>query len=107
MLSNRTYPTLCFTKPLAHLSAEELVNFVAELGFSGLDLTIRDTGTVTTTNAKDALPRVRELAAARGLTIGMVTLPTECTDPDRPEWAPLFKLCGTQGIPFVKLGYWH
>jgi sugar phosphate isomerase/epimerase len=107
MISNQTYPLLCFTKPLQHLSSEAMVDFVADLGFSGLDLTIRETAPVTPANAEQQLPFVKERAAARGLTIGMVTLPVDCTDPKRPEWAALFRLCGRMGIPFVKLGYWN
>jgi len=107
MTSNRPYPLYCFTKPLGHLSPEELTATVADLGFDGLDLTIRDTGPVTPDNAEQLLPRVQKLAADRGLTIGMITLPIECVDPDRPEWIGLFHLCGRAGIPFMKLGYWN
>src|SRR5438552_15828647 len=62
-------PTLClFSKHLPDLNYEELGKAVRDLGFPGVDLTVRAKGHVLPERAAEDLPRAVEILRKHGLT---------------------------------------
>jgi len=102
--SNR--PTLClFSKHLPQLNYTQLAHTVKQMGFGGIDLTVRAGGHVLPERVADDLPRAIETIRAAGLTVPMIT--TGLTSPKDPAARPTLSVAGRLGIPFFKLGYWN
>jgi sugar phosphate isomerase/epimerase len=62
-----------FSKHLQWLDWNEMAGTAAELGFDGIDLTLRKGGHVEPERAEQDLPRVAEIIRKAGLTLPMVT----------------------------------
>jgi len=96
---------IMFSKHLAPLSIEEAARRVGEIGFQGLDLTVRQGGHIqpeeVTSRLAPAVTAVRKL----GLDIPMIT--TNITSADDAYAAETFATAAECGIRHLKLGYWH
>ena len=67
-------PQLCiFSKHLANLDYEQLGKTTRELGFDGVDLTVRAKGHVLPERATEDLPRAVETVRAHGVAVPMIT----------------------------------
>ena len=99
-------PTLClFSKHLPRLNYAELATIVKQMGFDGVDLTVRPEGHVLSERAAEDLPRVVETIREQSLAVAMIT--TGLTSPSEPAARPTMATAGRLGVPFFKLGYWH
>src|SRR5258708_12313124 len=99
-------PTLClFSKHLPKLNYAELAATVKQMGFDGVDLTVRPEGHVLPERAAEDLPRAVETIRAQGLAVAMIT--TGLTSPSDPAARPTVSAAGRLGVPLFKLGYWH
>jgi len=96
---------LCFfTKPLPEMDWRRLSRSVKQLGFDGLDLTVRPGGHVLPERAAEDLPRAVATAREEGLDVPMIT--TALTSADDPTARPILATAGKLGIPYFKVGYW-
>jgi sugar phosphate isomerase/epimerase len=96
---------LCFfTKPLPEMDWRRLSRSVKELGFDGLDLTVRKGGHVSPESAAGDLPRAVTAARDAGLDVPMIT--TALTSADDPTARPILSTAGKLGIPYFKVGYY-
>jgi len=99
-------PTLClFSKHLPRLNYAELATIVKQMGFDGVDLTVRPEGHVLSERAAEDLPRAVETIRQQSLAVAMIT--TGLTSPSEPAARPTMATAGRLGVPFFKLGYWH
>jgi len=99
-------PTLClFSKHLPRLNYAELATTVKQMGFDGVDLTVRSEGHVLPERAAEDLPRAVETIRQQSLAVAMIT--TGLTSPSEPAARPTMATAGRLGVPFFKLGYWH
>lgn len=94
-----------FSKHLAPLSIQEAAETVADLGFEGLDLTVRPGGHIEPENARGQLPAAVDTVRALGLDIPMIT--TGITSADEPYAEAVFATAAACGIRDLKLGYWR
>jgi sugar phosphate isomerase/epimerase len=62
-----------FSKHLQWLNWEQMAETAAELGFDGIDLTVREGGHVLPERVKEDLPRVARIVREAGLDIPMIT----------------------------------
>jgi L-ribulose-5-phosphate 3-epimerase len=96
---------LCFfTKPLPEMDWRRLSRSVKQLGFDGLDLTVRPGGHVLPEKAAADLPRAVATAREEGLDVPMIT--TALTSADEPTARPILSTAGKLGIPYFKVGYY-
>jgi sugar phosphate isomerase/epimerase len=96
---------LCFfTKPLPEMDWRRLSRSVKQLGFDGLDLTVRKGGHVLPERAAEDLPRAAAAAREEGLDVPMIT--TALTSADDPTARPILSTAGQLGIPYFKAGYY-
>jgi len=96
---------LClFTKPLPEMDWRRLSRSVKQLGFDGLDLTVRPGGHVLPDRAAEDLPRAVAVAREEGLDVPMIT--TALTSADDPTARPILSTAGKLGIPYFKVGYY-
>ena len=94
---------IMFTKHLSPLSIEEAARRVAEIGFEGLDLTLREGGHILPENAAD-LAGAAKTVRAMGLDIPMIT--TNVTEADGPYARDIFRAAAEANVRQIKLGYW-
>ncbi len=98
-------PPLCiFSKHMAHFQWDQLGAKAKELGFDGVDLTVRPKGHVLPGRAAEDLPRAVEAIRKHGLSVPMIT--TDLKDVSDPAAKPTFEAMRKLGIKLYKLGYW-
>jgi sugar phosphate isomerase/epimerase len=99
-------PYVVFTKHLKDLSIEQLIDAMKAIGADGVDLCVRPGYPANPDNAAEALPKAGEAFRAAGLSIPMVTAPTDLTSASAPYAEALFQACGNAGVKLLKPGYW-
>ena len=98
-------PRYCiFSKHLPDLGWADLAAAAIDMGFDGIDLTVRPKGHVLPERVTEDLPRALEAIRAKGTTISMIT--TEVTSADQPTARTIFAAAGQAGIGLIKVGYW-
>ena len=97
-------PVLCiFSKHMAKLSLEQLGKTAKQMGFDGVDLTVRPGGHVLPERAVTELPRAAEIIRAGGLQLPMIS--TAITSSADPVARPLLTAAGKLNISCWKAGY--
>jgi sugar phosphate isomerase/epimerase len=96
-----------FTKHLQGLDVPEIIEALQFIGVEGADLCVRPGYPVDPENVGRALPATARQFAAEGLSIPLVTAPTDLTRPDVAYAERLYAACGEAGVGHVKLGYWR
>jgi sugar phosphate isomerase/epimerase len=95
-----------FSKKLKEQSVEQLIESLKFVGADGVDLAVRPGYPVNPDNVGQALVPAADRLRAAGLSILMVTAPTDLTNASAPYTEPLFRACGEAKVPLIKLGYW-
>lgn len=102
---SKARPSLCvFSKHMAQFQWDELGAKVKELGFDGIDLTVRPKGHVLPERVAEDLPRAVDAIRKHGLTVPMIT--TDLKDASNPAAKPTFEAMKKAGVPLYKVGYW-
>jgi sugar phosphate isomerase/epimerase len=96
---------MLFSKHLGALSVAEAGQTIRELGFEGVDLTVRPGGHVLPENARSDLPVAVHTLADLDLAVPLIT--TGIVSADDPHAAGVFEAAADLGIPNLKLGYWR
>lgn len=98
-------PTVCiFSKHLSKIEYTDLGAIAKELGFDGVDLTVRPGGHVNP--QMTAVDLVRAIESIRGAGIDVPMITTSLTSPNDPTARPILALSGRSKVSFFKLGYW-
>jgi len=98
-------PTLCiFSKHMAQFGYDDLGKKAKEIGFEGVDLTVRARGHVEPEKAATDMPRAVEAIRAAGLSVPMIT--TGLLKADEPAARPTLSTAAKLKIPFWKPGYY-
>jgi len=99
-------PPLClFSKHLPKLNYRELARTVKQIGFDGVDLTVRPEGHVLPEHVARDLPKAFDTLRGAGLVVPMIT--TDLTSASQPAARPALATAGRLGISRFKLGYWR
>ena len=91
-----------FSKDLPELGYDEMASLVAEMGFDGIDLTVRPNGHVLPENVERDLPLAAEAAKKSGLKIYMIA--TDIFDADDRFTEPILKTAASLGIKYYRMG---
>lgn len=94
-----------FSKHLQWLDYNGMAQTAAEVGFDGIDLTVRPGGHVTPERAEQDLPRAVEAAKRAGVKVEMMV--TAINDPDDPLTKSILQTAGQLGIRFYRMGYYR
>jgi sugar phosphate isomerase/epimerase len=98
--------TVClFSKHLPSLDARALGRAVRELGFGGVDLTVRPGGHVLPDRAAADLPAFLRALRDEGLAVPMIT--TGLLSASEPTARPILETAGRHGVAFFKPGYYR
>lgn len=99
-------PKLCiFSKHMAQFDWKDLGRRAKEMGFDGVDLTVRPKGHVSPERVAEDLPRAVEAIRAADIDVPMIT--TDLRSAKDPAAAPTFAAMKKLGIPLYKPGYWR
>ena len=93
---------MMFVKHLQSLPIEQAASQMRELGFEGMDLTVRPSGVVKPEDVRTELPKVVRIVASRGLRVPLITTDLLCADEDA---IATFETAAALGIGEIKLGY--
>lgn len=96
---------MMFSKHLQTMSVAEAGRVIRDLGFEGVDLTVRPGGHVSPEEVRTALPEAVRTLADMGLQVPLIT--TAITAADEPYAADIFETAADAGVPEIKLGYWR
>src|SRR5258708_13809990 len=103
--ATQTPPLCIFSKHLPDLGYDDLGNVARQMGFDGVDLTVRKGGHVVPERAAEDLPRAVEAIRGHQLAVPMIT--TEIVDAAekdaRPLPAPASRCC----VKLWKTRYWR
>lgn len=92
-----------FSKNLHWLNYEEMAKVVADLGFDGIDLTVRPAGHVLPERVTTDLPKAVEAIRKAGLSVYMIT--TAIEDASAPHSETILKTAGSLGIGQYRTGW--
>ncbi|MGV3755802.1 MAG: sugar phosphate isomerase/epimerase, partial [Verrucomicrobiota bacterium] len=67
------YPIIAFSKPFQQLSAQQTADFVAEVGWDGIECPVRPKGQIEPEKAADELPKFAEVMRQRKLDLHILT----------------------------------
>lgn len=99
-------PTLCiFSKHLAQFDWKQAGVRAREMGFEGVDLTVRPGGHVLPERVAEDLPLAVQAIRDAGLSVPMIT--TGLTSLADPAARPTIDTMRRLGIPYLKPGYWR
>lgn len=96
-----------FTKMLKGMSIVEMAQFLRSAGLDGPDFTVREEFPVHPKNVKTALAEAKKIFNDHGLSIPMVTGPTNLIDASTADAKRLYEACGEQGVSSIKIGYFR
>jgi len=92
-----------FSKNLQWLDYNGMALAAAEMGFEGVDLTVRPGGHVEPARVQADLPRAVDAVRKAGLNVFMIT--TAIQSADQPHTEAILKTAGALGIPYYRMGW--
>jgi L-ribulose-5-phosphate 3-epimerase len=94
-----------FSKHLHWLNYKDMASLVADMGFDGIDLTVRPGGHVTPENASRDLPKAVEVIQRAGLKVHTIT--TDIKAADQPYTVDILKAASQSGITNYRMGWYN
>lgn len=102
--SSAQWAVSVFSKHLQWLEYQPMAETAADIGFSGVDLTVRSGGHVLPERVEDDLPKAVEAVRSAGLEVYQIT--TEIEDPSDVATEPILKSAAALGIRYYRIGSW-
>lgn len=96
-------PICVFSKHLQWLDYKDMAEIAAEIGFDGVDLSVRPGGHVLPERVTDDLPRAVEEVKKAGLHVPMMT--TKIQESNDKYTEPILKTASSLGIRYYRMGY--
>ncbi len=104
--SNRIdFPTCVFSKPFQGLNPEKTADFVASIGWDGIECPVRAKGQVEPGKVADVLPAYVEALRKRGLELFIATTDIQRIDQKHAE--SVLRTLSKLGIKRVRLGFFR
>jgi L-ribulose-5-phosphate 3-epimerase len=101
----KSFPISIFSKQLQWLGYDEMAKTAAEIGFDGIDLTVRPQGHVLPERVEEDLPKALEAIHKAGLKVYMIA--TSITSADDPFAEKILKTAGSLGIRHYRTGWMY
>jgi sugar phosphate isomerase/epimerase len=94
-----------FSKHLQWLNYAEMAQVAAQIGFDGVDITVRPGGHVLPERVIEDLPKAVDTVRKAGMNVFMIT--TSITDADNPFTENILKTASSLGIQHYRTGWLH
>ena len=98
------YRICAFEKYLQDLSYDELADVIAELGFVGIEATVRNKGHVQPERVEEDLPKLVEALKKRDLEV--TTMASDVLNPSQPLTEKVLKTAKALGINSYRMGFY-
>jgi sugar phosphate isomerase/epimerase len=95
------YPIIAFSKAFQHLNYEDTADLVADVGWSGIECTVRKGGHVVPERVEDDLPKMVEALKKRGRAVTMMA--TDILTADEPLTGRGLRTAAKLGIRYYRL----
>jgi sugar phosphate isomerase/epimerase len=102
LLAKQKLKVTIFSKHLQFVQGAELAKTAAELGFDGIDITVRSKGHIEPASVATGLPALVKQIRAHGLEVPMIT--TDIVDAETPFAEDLLKAASALGIRYYRFG---
>ncbi|MBI5775091.1 MAG: sugar phosphate isomerase/epimerase [Verrucomicrobia bacterium] len=100
----KSYPIIAFSKPFAHLGPKETADFVADIGWDGIELPVRAKATqIAPEKVEEDLPKFVEALKKNGREVSIVTSDITAVNPLAEK---VLRTCARLGIKKYRLGFW-
>jgi len=93
-----------FSKHLQWVGYDEMAKIISQIGFNGVDLTVRPKGHVEPENVERDLPKVAEACDKHGVEMGMMT--TAIKSANDPTTELILKTAASLGVKVYRLGWY-
>ena len=93
-----------FSKHLHWAKYDEMASVVKDIGFDGIDLTVRPKGHVEPANAERDIPKAVEAADKKGVEVPMMT--TAIRRAEDPHTEPILRSASKNGIKVYRTGWY-
>ncbi|MBC8352944.1 MAG: sugar phosphate isomerase/epimerase [Planctomycetes bacterium] len=103
--STATNKVCAFVKFVQTLSYDELAEQIAEMGFDGIEATIRDKGQILPEQVPDELPKLVEALKKHGLEITVMA--SSVNSVDQPHTESVLRTAATLGIKRYRMQYYR
>jgi len=94
-----------FSKHLQWLNYAEMAQVAAQIGFDGVDITVRPGGHVLPERVSEDLPKAVDAVKKAGMNVYMIT--TAITDADEPNTENILKTASALGIQHYRMGWFN
>ena len=98
-------PVSIFSKNLQWMSIKELAPIVKQMGFDGVDLTVRADGHILPDRVTEDLPKAIAILKDNGLAVYCIT--TAITDVTEPNAEAIIKTAASVGIKYYRMGWFN
>ena len=95
-----------FSKMVREQDIPRMILTLKDIGADGVDLCVRPGYPVNPENCRTELPKAAKAVREAGLSMPMVSAPTNLIDAKSPAAENIFRACHDSGIRDVKVGYW-
>lgn len=102
---NDAFKISIFSKHLQWLGYEEMARVAAQIGFDGIDVTVRPAGHVLPEKVSEDLPKAIEAVRKAGLKVYMIT--TAIKDANDPLTESILKTASSLGIRHYRMGWFN
>jgi len=102
--ASRQFQLIGFTKIIQQLGAEETADFVAEVGWDGVELPVRAKGQIEPERVAEELPKFVEALRKRGRALSIIA--TDVRDPAHPLTLKVLRTAAELGVKRYRLGFW-
>jgi len=99
------YKICAFVKFLQTLSFDQLAEVVAEMGFDGIEATVRDNGHVLPERVEDDLPKLVEALKKHGLEVNIMA--SSINRADHPHTEKVLRTASELGITCYRMWYYE
>ncbi|MDF1859014.1 MAG: sugar phosphate isomerase/epimerase [Verrucomicrobiales bacterium] len=97
-----TNPICCFNKPLQHLNYDEQARLISEMGFAGIEGTVRKGGHVEPDSVEKDLPR--QIEALRECGVEMTVMTTDINNVDQEIHRSVLTTAADLGVTRFRMG---
>lgn len=102
---NEVFKISIFSKHLQWLNYAEMAQVAAQIGFDGVDITVRPGGHVLPERVAEDLPKAVNAIKKAGMDVYMIT--TAITDADEPSTENILKTASSLGIQHYRMGWYN
>jgi len=97
------FPFCVFTKCLQFLDYNQMADTLANIGFKGAELSVREDGHVLPENVRTDLPKAIKILQKSGISAPMMV--SGIVNPDDPLTETVLGTAAEQGVKFYRMGY--